>query len=247
MIKHDSPIPLYQQLSLFLEENIRNGEYKDGQRLPSESQLCKLYNVSRITVRQALSILEQKNLVYSVHGKGTFVHLPPINQKLLKITSFERSLQEKGLKGNTKINFFKKENISFPILHLFSAEDQDEIVSLSLTGYANNTPLVYYISYFPDEIGEKIFTLSKKLEKSNKAFSTFDLIKEIDTPLQEIEQKLTAVNGNTEICQILSLPDNSALLRMETFVYTENKKLIEYKIAYYRADKYSFTLKRQLD
>ena len=103
MINHNSSIPLYIQLASELEEGIYNKKYNDGEKLPSENQLCKQHNVSRITVRQALSKLERKNLVYSVHGKGTFVRLADMSQSLIKITSFNKTLEQKGLTGHTEI------------------------------------------------------------------------------------------------------------------------------------------------
>lgn len=56
-----------------LQEQIRLGELRSGDRVPSENQLAAAYQVSRQTVRKALAILEQEGYIYAVHGKGTFV------------------------------------------------------------------------------------------------------------------------------------------------------------------------------
>ena len=111
MVNHTSSVPLYIQLAAELEEAIYNKEYKDGEKLLSENQLCKQYSVSRITVRQALSKLEQKNLVYSVHGKGTFVRLADMSQSLVKIVSFQKTLEQKGLTGHTEIEEYTLKKI----------------------------------------------------------------------------------------------------------------------------------------
>ena len=65
--------PLYQQLVAMIEKQIDKGELKPGLKIPSENELCEMYNISRITVRQALSDLALRGKVIRVKGKGTFI------------------------------------------------------------------------------------------------------------------------------------------------------------------------------
>ena len=67
----EGELPLYQQLAELLKEEIHAGRYKQGQKLPTELELCKLYHVSRNTVRGALQQLEKENLLLRQQGKGT--------------------------------------------------------------------------------------------------------------------------------------------------------------------------------
>src|SRR5690554_2839480 len=78
MSKH-TPAPLYEQLKEALCARIRNGEFKPGDRIPSETELADEAGVSRITSKRALEELAQDGWVYRIRGKGTFVseHLPP--------------------------------------------------------------------------------------------------------------------------------------------------------------------------
>ena len=69
----DKAIPLYYQLETILRKKISAGDYSPDIPLPSEDALAEEYEVSRITVRQALSSLEQDGLVIRQRGKGTFV------------------------------------------------------------------------------------------------------------------------------------------------------------------------------
>jgi GntR family transcriptional regulator len=69
-----SPVPFYFQLAGMLEEEIVSGRWLPGQRVASESELCGRYGLSRTTVRQALSRLEQEGLVVREKGRGTFVN-----------------------------------------------------------------------------------------------------------------------------------------------------------------------------
>ena len=60
--------PLYQQVILDLEKKIKT-EMKPNNRLPSERQLLKEYGVSRNTIRLALNNLEERGIIYRLHGK----------------------------------------------------------------------------------------------------------------------------------------------------------------------------------
>ena len=72
-IKKDSPIPLYAQLHDTLQQQIRAGLLPYGEKLPSENEFMEALNISRMTVRTALSMLAQDGYVEKQHGKGSFV------------------------------------------------------------------------------------------------------------------------------------------------------------------------------
>jgi DNA-binding GntR family transcriptional regulator len=66
--------PSYAQLARILQEQISAGELRPGDRLPSESQLCKYHGVSPMTVRRAINILAEQGAVIAEQGRGTFVN-----------------------------------------------------------------------------------------------------------------------------------------------------------------------------
>ena len=68
-----SPSKLYIQIYNQLHEAILSGQYKDGDKLPSEKDLCAMFNVSRVPVREALCALELNGLVDSIQGVGVYV------------------------------------------------------------------------------------------------------------------------------------------------------------------------------
>lgn len=72
-IDRTSPIPYYFQLSELLEQEITHGRWKPDQRLPSEADLCQMFQLSRTTVRQALARIEQEGLIRRDKGRGSFV------------------------------------------------------------------------------------------------------------------------------------------------------------------------------
>jgi GntR family transcriptional regulator len=71
------PLPLYAQLAQRLRARISRGEWKEGDRLPSHEVLAEDYSVARVTVRQAISLLETDGLLASRRGRGTFVVAQP--------------------------------------------------------------------------------------------------------------------------------------------------------------------------
>ena len=85
-INRDSPVPFYFQLAEMLEEEIVEGRWQSGQRLPSEPDLCEYYGLSRTTIRQALSRLEQEGLVARLKGRGTFVQAAQPRSWLIQTT-----------------------------------------------------------------------------------------------------------------------------------------------------------------
>jgi GntR family transcriptional regulator of arabinose operon len=73
-IDKQSSVSLYQQLAGIFRKQILQGVYKPGDKMPSEFELVKQYQVSRSSVRQAIDLLVHDGLVEKVHGKGNFIH-----------------------------------------------------------------------------------------------------------------------------------------------------------------------------
>lgn len=73
MIDKTSHVPLYQQVRKSIEERVKSGRLKPGDMIESEKALCKMYNVSQITIRKAISDLVNMGILYRVPGKGTFL------------------------------------------------------------------------------------------------------------------------------------------------------------------------------
>ena len=109
MMKLDesNSIPLYLQLKNTIKDLINSGEIQKGDRIPSEFELCKKYNVSRITVRNALSELESEGYLIKKQGKGTFVTKPKIFRPLEDTVGFTESCKNAGVDSTSIV--LKKE------------------------------------------------------------------------------------------------------------------------------------------
>ncbi len=69
----NGPEPLYVQIAAVLAARIADGTYPARRRIPSETDLCEEFDVSRPTVRQAIQVLRERGLAETVRGKGSYV------------------------------------------------------------------------------------------------------------------------------------------------------------------------------
>jgi GntR family transcriptional regulator len=95
--------PLYQQLAALLAQDIRAGRWKPGDRLPSEAELMRDHEVSRITVRQAIALLVRNGQLTARRGKGTFVSSQVVRHALGELQSFYDALRNQGLEPETEL------------------------------------------------------------------------------------------------------------------------------------------------
>ncbi|MHB8763468.1 MAG: GntR family transcriptional regulator [Deferrisomatales bacterium] len=95
-IDRDSYEPAYAQLVRLLRGRIAAGEFRPGSRLPSEAQLCDLYQVSPMTVRRAVNVLLDQGLVSTVQGSGTFVKPMALGEVTFDLEPLRSLLQDPG-------------------------------------------------------------------------------------------------------------------------------------------------------
>ena len=72
VIDLDGPEPMYQQIARVIRERIKDGTYQANRPVPSESDICEEFNVSRRTARSAYVLLTKEGLIIRVPGKGTY-------------------------------------------------------------------------------------------------------------------------------------------------------------------------------
>jgi len=94
--------PKYIQLVEIIKHEILSGKFKGGDKLPSENELKKEYNVSSTTVRKCIDILRNYGLIYREQGVGTFVSERPVERSLQKIF-IDKSSGKKNYTGLREI------------------------------------------------------------------------------------------------------------------------------------------------
>ncbi|MGB9905705.1 MAG: GntR family transcriptional regulator, partial [Desulfotomaculales bacterium] len=96
-IDRKSFVPPYFQLAQILEQKILSGELKPGDSLPSENELGREYNLSRMTVRKCLNVLAERGLVHAHPGRGTFVSRPALDRAVFTIEEYHQEMLRRGL------------------------------------------------------------------------------------------------------------------------------------------------------
>ncbi|MBT6006579.1 MAG: GntR family transcriptional regulator, partial [Prolixibacteraceae bacterium] len=91
-------IPQYRKLYEILRKHILTGVYEEGSLLPSENELCTVYEMTRPTVRHALDSLVKDGLILKKQGKGSIVRKPPQNIGILSISGTASAVGVRYLK-----------------------------------------------------------------------------------------------------------------------------------------------------
>lgn len=245
MLRQDGQTPLYLQIKNLIQRQIEEGMYADGDKLPSESQMCQAYSVSRIPVRKALGMLEAEGLIQSFQGKGSFVKTPKIRNDLVHISTFAETLAHQGYCGHTKIVSFCENNTD-PAVQVLLDAGKEGFSRLQLLGYANEDPVVFYDSCLVNPLAYRFYDAAKAAQECGEAFSTFDLYGKTLVTIGKMEQKIVAVNADHTVSKMLNIPQGTAVLVLETVILNSRMEAVEYKRGYYRTDKYSFNLNRSL-
>jgi GntR family transcriptional regulator len=101
-INPDIATPLYVQLEKRLIERLKN-EWKPGKQIPTESELCSQYGVSRITMRHAIARLVNRGLLERGRGRGTFVRDSRLTADVRSVSSYTDEISTLGMNPGSKL------------------------------------------------------------------------------------------------------------------------------------------------
>ncbi|MFV2177538.1 GntR family transcriptional regulator [Actinomadura sp. LOL_016] len=246
MLDRAGGLPLYAQLVATFRGRVESGEWPAGGQLPSERELCSLFDVSRITVRRAIDIAEKEGLVKRVHGVGTFVSDPRMEQALDRVHSFERTLAQRGLVASTAIHAVSVSVSDLAVASVLRLEASEPVTNLQLVGRGDDEPIVFYDSFFPTDVGADMTAAAERAGAAGVPFSTLDLYRDAaETAPDRLEQAFEAIVADRYLGGLLAMPEGGPILRV-TSVMSREGRPIEYRRACYRGDRYRFSLDRAL-
>ena len=236
MLKKEA-IPLYYQLETILRKRISSGELARGDLLPSEGALAKEYNMSRITVRQALSSLESDGLIVRKRGKGTFVSKKHTYLESPKFTGFIEDLISMGIRTTSKILDISMVEGPQNIQEHLELEVGTQLFRIEKIRLVEGSPFSYVLNYLPPDIGQKI-------KKEDLIAKPLLMILEDDLGIKATEavQSIEATIADTHVAPLLRIRVGDPLLKVERTVFDVNHKPVEYVSVLYRADKYFYTV-----
>lgn len=231
-IHRDAPLAYHFQLRELLRDAIRRGIHAPESRLPSESELCRTYQVSRTTVRQALAALVQEGLLFPVQGKGTFVTRVKILEGLAANLSFFDDMKGRGLQVLTQVLTFRTQSASPSVAELLRLRPGDDVYYIDRLRYVEETPLLVVTSYLPVSLVPELTAtvlVSRGLHQVLR--EDFGI-----TPARAV-RTFEALPATSEDAQLLQIAVGAPIQHIESVVYDAVGTAVEYFIARHRGDR----------
>ena len=163
-VKSDSR-HLYLRVIDHIKGKIKDGAYKEKQKLPSEFDLAKELGVSRATLREALRILEEENVVIRRHGVGTFVNAKPLfSSGIEQLSSITDMISSAGKTPGTIFLSSTTRTLTEEEKEKFNCEDGFSAVMIERVRTADGEPVVYCI----DKLAKRDITKIYRTEYRNR-------------------------------------------------------------------------------
>lgn len=236
-LRNESVQPLYTQIKEILKQRILDGDYEVHERLPSESEMMKVFGVSRITVRQALRDLHTEGLVFSVQGKGTFVSRPKAVQDIQNLQGFGEAMTPKGYETSARVVAVKEMNASPEVAEALMLSRGSSVIELTRIRYLNREPISLDNSFFPIEIGQRL--LGRDLTQD-----VFPMMEnDFGIALGHADMKIEAMSATEELARHLNVDSGASILRIQRLVFSEKGDPIDFEYLSYRGDAFQYQLR----
>lgn len=241
MVNKASPVPIYYQLKEKLKEQIESGSLKSGDLLPSENELSAMYQISRMTARQAIENLVQEGFIYRVKGRGTFVAEKKIEQRIQGLNSFSEDMISRGMKPSSELVSFRIAKALKNVQSALSLKDGAEVYEIERVRLADSVPIALEISYFPTQ-----WISGLKEEDLKNSLYKF-LEEKVSLRIESAEQSLEASVANNKESEALHIEKGAPVLILNRKSVLVDGTPIELTKSVYRADRYKYLieLKRQ--
>ena len=151
-----SPVPLYSQLKELLRGRILDGVYPPLSRMPSENELGKAFDVSRITVRQALGDLQKEGLIFKIHGKGTFVARPKAFQNVSTLQGLGESMTQMGYEVINRLHGLRYVPAGARVAERLRVEEGSPVCEIKRVRLVNREPVSLEVTYLPQALAERL-------------------------------------------------------------------------------------------
>ncbi|MBI4844352.1 MAG: GntR family transcriptional regulator [Nitrospirae bacterium] len=215
LINREYSQKLYVQLYELLKGKIESGEWKVDTQIPTEEDLCKIYEISKATVRLAISEMVRQGYLRRQQGKGTFVCKRVIPEGLSMLTSFKELMLEAGVVFETKV---LAQTVMMPTDEInlkLDVHDDAHVIYLKRLRLVDNEPVLLQETYIPHHVCPQL--LSDDLEHN----SLLELLE------AKHNIKITKVKGyigiaylSADEASLLELREDSAALLIEQFYYS---------------------------
>ncbi|WP_320129125.1 GntR family transcriptional regulator [uncultured Sphaerochaeta sp.] len=211
---------------------------ENGTPLPTEEELCDVYQISRPTVRQAMKELETNGMICRLKGKGSFIVEPKINQEFLtRFEDFEDRMERLGYSVHSETTEFEIVAANEIEASSLSIPLNTQVYKIRGIKYANQIPMVIYLSYLPVHLYP---TLNKTICEQK---SIAKIITEEYGYLVEKYQKTIEIKTASDYeAQLLTVKKGAPLQYIDTISFDNREVPLEFSMERYRSDKNKFRI-----
>ncbi|WP_213778018.1 GntR family transcriptional regulator [Caballeronia sp. dw_276] len=238
MPMQDHAGPLYRRVKDQLRARMLDGTYAPHAQLPTERALCDMFEVSRITVRQALDELRQEGAVEKVRGRGTFVAAPRAYQNIAALQGFSEAMTPLGHQVTNRLEGFRYLDPDTALRGRLGLEDNARAAEIKRIRILDGARLSFETTY----IGE---ALAQKLTSADLA--TQDIFKLIEersaVRIDHANVAVDAMLADEETRTALGLAPCSPVLRVERHVFDTQARPVLFELLHFRSDAFQYRMR----
>jgi GntR family transcriptional regulator len=234
VINKDSSIPLYIQIKEMWQEQIEQNMLKPGDQIPTENELCRLYDVSRITVKQAINLLVGEGYLVRSRGKGTYVKQPKLEQNLAGVTSFTDDMIRRGLRPGATLLDCAIQTAESDMVARLKLSDGERVIKIQRLRLADGQPIAIEMIWLP-------YNLCPSLLHEDLTASIYQILKNrYKISFSRAVQYLEASKAGKKEAKLLQIEPGDSVLQMERLSYINDNVPVEFTQSVYRGDRYKF-------
>jgi GntR family transcriptional regulator len=227
--------PLYSQIAERLTDRIKAGKLAIGSRLPPERELSQALGVNRMTLRQALHMLETQGLLVRRQGDGTYVAEPVIERQAGKLFSFTRGMTQRGYKPGGQIVLFAQRPVDAAMARNLRLRADAPVYDLHRLRFIEDEPVM--LERFV--ISVQLFPELKQHDLAHR--SIYEVMeKEYGVQVQQARQSLEPVLAGKYEAGLLGIKSGSPLMLERRVSFDKDGRPLEYGSDLYRGDRFRF-------
>jgi len=230
-MEYRSGVPRYVQIAEVLRVRLRG----EGERIPSEHQLCAEFKVSRPTIRQALDVLVQEGLLYRHAGRGTFSTPAPGGDPRLRVIGSVGDMIALG--EETWFKLVSRETVPVPANIALALRLPPGSVAYRIVGvrHADQGPFQHVTAYLPPAIGE---ALSEEDLSKTSMIAVIERLLHVRIKL--LEQVADAALAPRHVAEMLQIKPRTPVLLFERTYVSSTGEPIEHAVSYQSGRRYPY-------
>jgi len=230
-------VPAYKKIQAAIMKRIENGHLKPGDAVDSERELAKLHQVSLMTARHALTVLEREGMVQRRRGAGTFVAPPKIHFN--KLTSFTEQMAGRSLTACSKVLSFGVVNNEQEVAARLGLAADTRLLKVERLRIAADEPFAVETCYLP---AEEVEGLTRGAIARGSLFSILEGTYGIE--LAYADEEMDATAAAPAAANLLQVSRDEPLLRIRQIIYSTKGKAALYVLGLYRSDRHTLLVRR---